>query len=61
MKPAADSEKFRGSNDHKTNADLSQTDAISNTTVAPAIDDVEKQAQADLKPDESPQQETRKI
>lgn len=61
MEPAADSEKFRGPNDHKINTDLSQSDENSKTTVAPAIGDASKQAHADLKSDESPQQETRKI
>lgn len=61
MEPLTDRGKFRASNDRKVDIDLSQSDKSSNTTVAHAIDDAEKQAQADLKPDEPQEQETRKI
>lgn len=61
MEPVTDLEKSRASNDRKVDTDWSQSDKSSNTTVAPASDDAEKPAQADIKPDEPPEQETRKV
>lgn len=61
MEPATGSEKSRASNDHKLDTDRGQSGESSNTTLAPAINDTEKQPQADLKPDEPHEQETREV
>lgn len=57
MEPATESEKFP--NDPKLDTGSGQSDE--STTVAPVIDDTEKQPQADLKPEKSHQLETREI